>query len=166
MDIQNLYKDITLKLAKHFGIVIHHGINNAEFDVIINDTGKSSAPKTFIKHGELYLHADATWSLAIHELLHIAVVEPEYRNVITHDTQDIYSKINEKYPDRKKFRSESSTLGLQYHVYKHFDLIGSLFGGFFSGAIRKRDNTSNIPSMWRDKGELLFYELGIEKVSL
>ena len=70
------------------------------------------------------------------------------------------------YPEGKKYRSESATLGLQYHVYKHFGLIGYLYGGFFSGAIRLRNDESNIPRMWRDKGLELFDSLKIKRLSV
>ena len=85
--IQELYKKITLTMAKHFKIKVFYGLNQEDFDEIRE--GKSStAPKTFIKDGNLYLNQSANWSLAIHELLHIAVVEPKYRIVMHNDTQE------------------------------------------------------------------------------
>lgn len=162
-DIQKLFKDITLKIANHLDIKIHN-VSETEFNELTLKTGTSTAGNTYIHNGELYLNDKARWSMAIHELLHIAVVENKFRKMMNHDTQDSYSSINKLDPERKHLRSESATLGLQYHVYKHFNLSGFLGGGFFTGYIRTSENETNVPCIWRDKALQLFEELNIGSI--
>lgn len=156
-DIQQHFRDISYLIANHLGITIHENSSTTEH---------GTANKVLINKGELLTHPGVSWSLAIHELLHIAVVEKQYRYLMNKDTQEGYSAVNAIEPTRKKYRSESATLGLQYHVYDHFDLIGYLGGNFFSGNIRKRDGSSCIPKMWITKGKDLFDELGLKHLTI
>lgn len=163
--VQNHYKNITLMIADHLDIKVKV-FSADDFNKITLEKGKSSAPKTLINEGQLWVSSDVSWSLVIHELLHIAVVEPEYRVYLNRDTQEGYAKINKMSPERKSLRSESATLGLQFYVYEHFDLVGMLFGNFFSGNVRTRINSTDIPKIWREKSKRLFDELKIGELCI
>ena len=81
------------------------------------------------------------------------------------DTQRCYKSINELSPKRKKYRSESATLGLQFNMYEHFDLMGYIGGSFFEGNIRTKDGKTDVNSDWIEKDKFLFEELGLEKLN-
>lgn len=163
------YKSALELLSKILDIKVHSNISEESLAILVKEHGFSSAVGTFILNGELYFKEGASVSLALHELLHIAVVEKEYRHMITQDTQACYAKINKISPERAKYRSESCTLGLQYHISKLFGLRSYIFGSkFFSGSIYTinemcNEEMTNVPSIWRDKGKEMYDELGIEE---
>ena len=157
-------------ISTTFGIKVIDNLSEEELSEVSRNRF-STAANTFIEKGVLHAKSEVSPALILHELINILVVEEKYRHLMTRDTQVSYAEINKLEPVRKKFRSESSTLGLHYHISKHFGLRSRIFGGFFNGSILAFDMVTNqyvtdIPLGWQQKGEELFNELRIGDLSI
>lgn len=117
------------------------------------------APTTSIANGQLAIGENPEWSLVLHELCHILVVEPKYRYMINGSTVRSYKKINLKYPDNKKYRTESCTIGLQDIIAKQYKLSMYISGSFFKGSIGVN---SLIDNEWLSRGKFIFDNITID----
>lgn len=108
-----------------------------------------------IREGKIVYNTFNQWDIIIHELCHIAVVEPELRHLVNGDTYESYKSINKQHLVNKENRRESVTFGLQDLVYKFYTHATEVYGGFFSGCIGF--NYNDVPLAWVDQAKELPY---------
>lgn len=115
-------------------------------------------PNVSISNGIIKLKNKPSWLLAIHELCHLSIIEPNYRYLMDGSTETSYKRINRMYPQGKEYRRESVTLALQHLLFEKYDLYGSLYGTFFNGSIRDKDL---FKEDWIEKATLLFNKIDL-----
>ena len=144
----NYFKDkqlrpFALELAK---------LNNISVTQVESFDGRNTGGININQGNIQYINDNPNWDIILHEICHILVVEPEYRHLVSDDTQTAYKVINKQYPDKKDFRRESVTFGLQHLIYTKYNLNFSV-QGFYSGSVGVGD--SKIPKYWIDKAKEL-----------
>lgn len=113
-----------------------------------------------IAYGTIIIKEDPNWNMVLHELCHVLVVEPEYRQFVDIDTVKSYCRINKKYPENKPFRTESCTFGLQDMIMSKYNLDASFSGSFFNGKVGGKN--SDVPREWTDRAKSIFDQLKID----
>lgn len=108
-----------------------------------------------IRDGKIVYNSFTQWDIMIHELCHIAVVEPELRHLVNGDTYESYKNINKHHVLNKENRRESVTFGLQDLVYKLYTHATEVYGNFFSGRIGYFYD--DVPLAWVEQAKTLPY---------
>lgn len=154
---KKLVKDICLTLMKDNNID-YRMVNSKEFYHYKYITNSAS-----IENGRLIILNNPDWIMVLHELCHLLVVEPEYRIWMDIDTNRSYRKINEKYPENKRLRTESCTIGLQNLILSQFSLSCNLVGTFFQGRVGV---LSDVNLEWIDRAHMLYqsYRQSLDRI--
>ena len=143
---KNLVKDICKQLMDQNNIECR-SFSSTDFNRWYHYVTDSAS----IEYGNLVIKDNPNWTMVLHELCHLLVVEPELREFVDIDTNKSYKKLNEKYPENRLLRTESCTFGLQQIIMDQYDINASFNGAFFNGKVGSKE--SDVPKEWVERAQ-------------